>query len=115
MTIGRATAAKVESDRIPIDKPRLLAYVVRSGAPVIAARMRGIDVENPDRGRVVRVAWMTDGAWVWNLGDAYYVEHHDYAFDDDFVMHVVASNYRPPAHVDPAPCARARELLTGPR
>lgn len=114
MSVRRATALKESAGRVEADKQKLLSYV-RSGAPVIAARMRGIDVEDPDRGRVVPVAWMTDGAWVWNLGDAYYVEHHGYAFDDDFVMHVVASNYTPPAQVDRRLVQEAGELLTGPR
>lgn len=36
---------------------------------------------------------MTDGVWLWNLGHAYYVEHHGWAFDHDFVTHVLARDY----------------------
>lgn len=101
MTIRVAWATKIDVDRIPVDQRKLLAYV-HSGAPVTAARTRDVDVEDPARGKVVPIAWRTDGEWMWYLGDAYYVEHHGYAFDDDFLAHVVASDYVPPAHVDRA-------------
>lgn len=112
MSVRRATALKESGGRVEADKQKLLAYV-HSGAPVTAVRTRGIDVEDPARGRVVPIIWRTDGEWVWNLGDAYYVEHHGYAFDDDFLSHVVESDYVPPAEVDRRLITEAFELLTG--
>lgn len=110
MTIRLATASKSDPGRVAVDKPKLLAYV-RAGAPVTAARTRDLDIEDPARGNVVPIAWRTDGEWMWYLGDAYYVEHHGYVFEDDFLIHVVESGYVPPADIERRRIKEAFELL----
>ena len=73
-----------------------VAYL--SGGVVIAATMMvTFDEIDPARAPIGGLKFRTDGTFVWPSDLAYYLEHYHPVLPHDFVEHMRAQGWRPPA------------------
>lgn len=76
----------------PFDQPddweavreQVIGYL-KAGRGIAAARGRGVDEVDPERGRVVPLMVMTDGTFTWTAASSYYAEEHDLAPHPDLI------------------------------
>lgn len=78
------------------ERDEILTYL-RSGAIVAPNRDVLIrDVFDLTRGRVVPMAFHTDGSWIWSDISTYHLQERGLAPEPDFLAHVTAHEYRCP-------------------
>lgn len=76
----------------PQERARL-AQFLGGGHPVIRATGRDLDWFDRDRGRVVPIAVVTDGRWVWNVALEYYARVHGLLPERAFLDYIVGCGY----------------------
>ena len=73
-----------------------VAYL-RSGLLLVASPGIAFDVLSPTRQVAGTQDLLTDGVWSWPADFPYYVEAYHCVLPDEFVEHMRARNWRPPA------------------
>jgi hypothetical protein len=71
---------------------RMLAFL-NGGSVVSRASGLVVDVVDPERGKAVPIAAVTDGQWIWTAAHVYYVRNHKLRLENDFMEHMAAMNY----------------------
>ena len=85
------------SDTPLVQEDRVVAYL--RDAPVVMASPELLtDVLDPSVG-IGTLAVHSDGEWTWRSDLAYYVERYHVRLDPDFVVHLAARDWSPPAAV----------------
>lgn len=105
---GWADAEPVEDED---ERDRLLRYL-DAGVPVLITTARMHDVIDRELGRVVPMSFRTDGTWIWNDINAYYLRTYGLCPDPELVDHIAANGYRMP-EVDGVAEFRAVAVLYG--
>lgn len=85
--------------RVPEDRDRILDYV-RNAPPVFDVMETVQDLTDGNHKIPGGPSLISDGEWIWRLDSVHYLSHYSLDFPDDFLAHVRARNYQPPANVD---------------
>ncbi|MGI8308619.1 TNT domain-containing protein [Saccharopolyspora hattusasensis] len=94
------------------EKQMVLDYLF-GGEILLSAPGTSPDEVDPQRPPEVPKQFHTDGAWVWPLAMAYYLEAHDIAPPRDFLEHIRRNGHRPPEAVAERAAAEAKALVLG--
>ncbi|MEU9704354.1 hypothetical protein [Streptomyces sp. NPDC047981] len=78
----------------PVERGRLLAFLSEGGVAIERAAGSAQDQVDASKGRVVPVVTVTDGAWIWTLAHAYYLEQYGVGPDADFYAYIKSRDYR---------------------
>lgn len=90
-------------------KPLVLRYL-NTAHVVMAARSKQPDALDASKTFAVPLTWQTDGTYAWPGALAYYAERHDQAPSADFLEHLRAAGFQPPA-VDADAVARGGQAI----
>lgn len=80
------------------ERERLLGFLT-GGSPVLETDWYDHDHIDPSRQFAVRMAYRTDGTWVWNAAVEYYLRWHSVGVDPELRRWIVAHDY----HATPVP------------
>ena len=90
-------------------KPLVLRYL-NTAQVVMAARSKQPDAFDASKTFAVPLTWQTDGTYAWPGALPYYAEHHGQAPSADFLEHLRAAGFQPPA-VDADAVARGGQAI----
>ncbi|MFB9430936.1 TNT domain-containing protein [Streptoalloteichus tenebrarius] len=94
------------------ERQAVLKYL-RDAPVVLSSRGQTEDDLDPERGRVVPMAYQTDGAWIWSAAHAYYLEHHGLTPPLELLGHIRDRRYQLPERVPENAKNRASALAMG--
>ncbi|MFF4257511.1 hypothetical protein ACFY1L_40630 [Streptomyces sp. NPDC001663] len=78
------------------DEDAIVRYLA-AGEPVVATGSWTDDLLDPDIKRICQYSIDTDGVWVWPSSLAYYVARYHTELPGDFLRHMEATGWTPPA------------------
>lgn len=76
------------------ERERLLEFLTHGGVAVERAAGLAPDQLDASKGKVVPIATVTDGVWIWTLAQAYYLEQYGYGPDSEFYDYIRSRDYR---------------------
>ena len=85
------------SDSPPQDREHIAGYLRSGNVFAVTGGMGVDDVLDRERTHVAELMTLTDGEWVWPSDLVHYFEEYNVALPEDFVDHMRALNWTPPA------------------
>ncbi|MEU4271030.1 hypothetical protein [Streptomyces sp. NPDC026092] len=76
------------------ERERLLEFLSHGGVTIERTAGLAPDQIDASKGKVVPVATVTDGAWIWTRAHAYYLEHYGFGPDAEFYEYIKSRGYR---------------------
>jgi hypothetical protein len=109
---GPSLGESIEAHGHP-EADRIISYL-ESGEVLATTGSMVDDYLDVSRQGVARLEIVTDGVWVWPRDLAYYVREHRVKLPEEFVAHMRAQHWEPPA-LSPAALDKVEEeYLTAP-
>jgi hypothetical protein len=77
----------------PDERARLLRFLEQSGYPLRRAAGLVEDEVDPAKGDVVPMVTITDGVWIWERAQAYYLKTYGFCPESEFYDYIKSQNY----------------------